>query len=117
MATISNEYTKLIDSLVLAYNAQDVRAFADHFAEDAWHGNLHATDNFQHGREAIYARYVEAFKNFPENKTEVLYRVVIGNRVIDHERVSRSPGGETFEVVAINTIVDGKVARLEMIRA
>jgi uncharacterized protein (TIGR02246 family) len=116
MATISNEYTKLIDSLVVAYNAQDVRAFADHFSEDAWHGNLHAAE-FQQGREAIYARYVEAFNKFPENKTEVLHRIVIGNRVIDHERVSRSPGGETFEVVAINTIVDGKVARLEMIRA
>jgi uncharacterized protein (TIGR02246 family) len=120
---IHNEYTAVIDQLVAAYNAQKARAFADLFTDDAWHGNIH-TQVFQQGREAIYQRYVEVFAQYPQNSTQVVHRIVLGNKVIDHEHVRRSPDTPYFEVVAIYTIVNengggsggGKIARLEMVR-
>lgn len=96
----------IIDSLVVAYNAQDARAFADHFALDAVHGLLH--DNAQQkSREEIYQRYIEVFAMYPENRTEVVHRIVFGNCVIDHEKVTRSKNAEPFDVVAINTLESG----------
>jgi hypothetical protein len=106
---------QVIDSLVVAYNSHDARAFADHFSENAWHGNLHA-DTFQEGREAIFQRYVEVFARFPQNRTEVLHRIVVGDYVIDHERVRRSASMAAFDVVAVYTVKQGQITRLEMIR-
>jgi hypothetical protein len=39
-----------------------------------------------------------------------------GNVVVDHERVRRSPEGEPFEVLAIYTIRDGKIARVDFVK-
>jgi len=41
---------------------------------------------------------------------------VVGNTVIDHERVSRTPGGDTFEVAAIYTIADAKIVRVDFVK-
>jgi hypothetical protein len=105
----------LIDSLVRAYNSHDARGFADHFSHDAIHGILHS-DDIDVGAEAIFRRYVDVFARFPQNATKVVHRVVFDDVVVDHERVSRSPESEPFDVVAVNTIRDGKIVRLEFIR-
>jgi hypothetical protein len=75
----------VIDDLVEAYNRQDARHFADLFAEDGWHGNLHGVTS-QIGREAIYQRYVEVFGLYPSNRTEVVHRIAFDHFVIDHEK-------------------------------
>jgi uncharacterized protein (TIGR02246 family) len=107
--------TSVIDRLVNAYNARDARSFADFFAPDAIHGNLNAADTL-HGREAICARYVDVFKTYPENHSDVVQRIAYGPFVIDHERVRRSPTTEPFDVVAIYTMQDGLVARIDFVR-
>jgi hypothetical protein len=112
-STTDNEL--LIDSLVRAYNNHDARGFADHFSYDAIHGILHS-DDIDFGAEAIFRRYVDVFARFPQNATTVVHRVVFDDVVVDHERVSRSPESEPFDVVAVNTIRDGKIVRLEFIR-
>lgn len=106
----------VIDTLVAAYNAQDARAFADLFALDAVHGLLHG-NALEKSREEIYQRYIEVFAMYPGNRTEVVHRIVFGNYVIDHERVTRSKGAEPFDVVAINTLEAGLIKRLEFVRA
>lgn len=108
--------TRIIDRLVEAYNARDARAFANFFAVDAVHGNLNAVDPL-HGREAIYARYVDVFATYPENHSDVVHRVAFGPFVIDHERVRRSTTAEPFDVVAIYTMNDGLVARIDFVRS
>ncbi|WP_425145304.1 nuclear transport factor 2 family protein [Deinococcus sp.] len=104
-----------INRLVVAYNAHDARAFADLFAQDALHGTLHTAD-YQYGREEIYRRYVEVFTQFPHNRSEVVHRIVIGPRVIDHERVRRSPDADPFKVLASYTL-EGFITRLDFVRA
>ena len=105
----------LIDSLVLAYNSHDALAFSAHFSDDAYHGELHSADALI-GREAIYERYVDVFRRFPGNATQVVHRVILDGVIVDHERVSRHPGDAPFDVVAVNTIRDNKIVRLEFIR-
>ena len=63
--------------------------------------------------EALRARYAKAFAAFPENKARLVSRMAVGNTVIDHEDVSRGPGKEQFEIIAIYTVKDGLIARVD----
>lgn len=108
-----------IDKLVEAYNAGDAEAFAARFTEDAVHANLNAPPGdpiTQLGRLAIQERYLKVFADYPENRSEVLHRIAFGAFVIDHESVRRSAASAPFEVVAIYTMRDGLVARVDFVR-
>ena len=41
---------------------------------------------------------------------------MVGNNVIDHERVKRSPDADPFEVAAIYTIADAKIVRVDFVK-
>jgi uncharacterized protein (TIGR02246 family) len=111
----ANANSRLVDQLVIAYNAHDARAFANFFTADAIHGILHA-ETQQHGREAIYSRYLQFFADFPENQTVVVHRIAFGAFVVDHEVVRRSPSSEPINVVAIHEFESGLIKRLDFIR-
>ena len=99
-----------------AYNAQDVDGFCRHFADDMAVADLNAEPNL-HGVEAFRGRHLGLVAQFPENRAELLSRVVIGNKVIDHERVFRSPDATPFEVAAIYTFAGDKIARVDFVKA
>jgi hypothetical protein len=102
----------VIQAQLDAYNAQDLDAYCAFFAGDVVVSDLNGAVGVQ-GLEAYRTKYAGVFKQFPENKVELLSRMVCGATVIDHEKVVRSPGGETFEVIAIYTLADGKIARVD----
>lgn len=102
----------LVQAQLEAYNAQDLDAYCAFFAKDVVVADLNGAVGVQ-GLEAYRAKYDGVFKQFPENKVELLNRVAVGSTVIDHEKVVRSPGGESFEVIAIYTLADGKIARVD----
>jgi hypothetical protein len=111
----TSDNTRTIDALVDAYNAGDAAGFAALFAEDGWHGDLHASAPMI-GRDAIERRYRDVFAKYPENRTEVVHRIAFGPFVIDHERVRRSAETAPFDVVAIYTLKDGRIVRAELVR-
>lgn len=102
----------LVQAQLDAYNAQDLDRYCSYFADDIQVADLnkppHTSDI-----ETYRKNYAGVFAKFPENKVELLNRMVCGSTVIDHEKVIRSPGGETFEVIAIYTLADGKIARVD----
>jgi hypothetical protein len=102
----------LVQAQLEAYNAQDLDAYCAFFAEDVVVADLNGAVTTQ-GREAYRARYAGVFEQFPQNRAELLGRMVCGKVVIDHEKVVRSPGGESFEVIAIYTLADGKIVRVD----
>jgi len=98
-----------------AYNAQDLDRFCTYYAPDCIIADLNGAVT-QNGLAEIRARYEKAWAQYPQNKTVALSRIVVGSTVIDHERVTRAPGGEEFEVAAIYTIRDGLIARVDFAR-
>ena len=110
MSVLSN--ADLAQAQLEAYNAQDLDAYCSFFADDIVVADLNGAVTTR-GLEAYRAKYDGVFKQFPQNKAELLNRIVVGSTVIDHEKVIRSPGGETFEVIAIYTLADGKIARVD----
>jgi len=98
-----------------AYNAQDLDAYCAFFTDDVVVADLNGAVTNQ-GIEAYRERYRGAFAQFPQNKAELLARIVVGNTVIDHEKVIRGPDGPEFEVAAIYTIRDGQIARVDFVK-
>jgi hypothetical protein len=80
----------LITTLVERYNKGDAHGVAALFAagcaEYAHPGSL-----LREGPQAIADNYVKVFAEFPQNHAEVLHRSAFNDKVIDHERVRRSP--------------------------
>ncbi len=107
--------TQIVDSLVEAYNSHDAHKFAAHFAEDA-NAYEHPGVLAQKGRAGIEAHYAQRFGELPELKTQVLHRIVIGDYVIDHERVQRIQNQTPFDTLAINLVQEGKIQRLDIVR-
>ena len=96
-----------------AYNAQDLEAYCGFFSDDVVVANLGGEVTGQ-GIEAYRARYADAFAKFPNNRAELLNRIVLAGAVIDHERVDRGDGATApFEVAAIYTFKGDKIARVD----
>lgn len=107
--------TQIIDRLVKAYNASDARAFANLF-EDTAVVYEHPNQPTQKSREEIFDFYGKLFAEYPNNRTEVLHRIVIGNRIIDHERVKRNFDVEPFDVLTIYEIGNELIKRVDFVR-
>lgn len=99
-----------------AYNAQDLEVFLATYAPDCQICDLNgAVTQNSHG--AIRARYAAMFAQYPENKARLVNRMALGNVVIDHEDVVRGPNGPRLEAIAIYTVRDGLIARVDFVRA
>jgi hypothetical protein len=107
---------ELVQRQLDAYNAQDLKAFLSCYSDQAQLSGLNG-DVSQTGLDQIKARHVDLFETFPQNRAALMNRIDLGSTVIDHERVERSPGGESFDVAAIYTIIDGLIARVDFARA
>jgi hypothetical protein len=99
-----------------AYNAQDLDAFCAVFSDDVCVADLNGAVTLE-GLSAYRARYAKLFADFPENRVVLLGRIAVGDVVVDHERVLRSASAEPFEVAAIYTVRDGKIARVDFVKA
>lgn len=95
-----------------AYNAQDLDAYMTYFTEDCVVSGLNGTPT-ETSAAAVRTRYAKAFAQFPQNKAELKGRIAVGNTIVDHELVIRTPGGEQFEIIAIYTFRDGLIARVD----
>jgi len=98
-----------------AYNAQDLDAHCACFADDIVVADLNGAVTIS-GIAAYRAKYQQVFADFPQNHAELRNRIVVGNVVIDHERVTRKPGGDAFEVAAIYTVSDAKIVRVDFVK-
>jgi uncharacterized protein (TIGR02246 family) len=107
---------ELIQKQLDAYNNQNIEAFLACYAEDAVLAGMNG-DVTHRGLAAIRKRHEDLFYEFPKNHARLVNRIDLGTTVIDHEQVERSPGGDRFEVAAIYTIKDGKIARVDFARA
>lgn len=98
-----------------AYNAQDLDAFCACFSADCVLAELNGAVT-QQGAAALRDRYKTLFANYPENQAALVNRVVVGNVVVDHEDITRSPS-ERINAAAIYTVKDGLIARVDFVRA
>jgi hypothetical protein len=95
-----------------AYNARDIKAFMATYSDDVELYNF--PDQLRgKGIESIKA-YETFFANNPNLHCEIKKRIVIGNKVIDHENVRLKNG--SINAVAIYEVENGKIKKVTFIR-
>ena len=113
LAFVSDESPEIIVQKQLeAYNARDVDAFMDTYAENIKLYN-YPNQIFQDSKTKMRARYTSQFENTPDLHCEIKNRIVIGNKVIDEEYVRMN--GAYFSAVAIYEVENGKIAKVTFI--
>jgi hypothetical protein len=98
-----------------AYNAQDLAAYCSFFTQDLIVADLNGAVT-NRGLPAFREKYAKVFADFPQNRAELVHRIALPGAVIDHERVSRTFGGDTFDVAAIYTFAGDKIARIDFVK-
>jgi hypothetical protein len=100
-----------------AYNARDIDAFLDTFAEDAQASELGATAPTMVGKDQLRARYSDLFANSPQLHSEVITRTCFAHVVIDLERITgRNGSAEVYEVLAIYEVRQDLISRVHFVR-
>lgn len=94
-----------------AYNARDLERFLAEFSPQVRVFRPPAVEPAISGIEAFGAFYAAERFNRPALHAELLGRMVIGNKVIDHERIS-GVREAPFEMVVVYQVVEGRIATL-----
>jgi len=99
-----------------AYNARDVDAFVEYFSLDCEVLDG-AGRELMRGREAMRASYGRMFADSPDLNCRVVTRIVLGEYVIDEERVTGRAGidGEGH-VAAVYRVDGGLITQVRFLR-
>lgn len=100
-----------------AYNKGDLDLFMSYFSEKIAMQELNAQQVSASGKDEVLAIFKPFFKASPDLHSKILKRMVLGNKVIDHEYITganRNP--EAFQVIVIYEVVNDKIAKMTMVR-
>lgn len=107
--------TDLAQRQLNAYNARDIDAFLEPYADDV---ELYELPDklLSKGKEAMRKQYATMFERTPDLHCELVNRIVVNNTVIDHERVTFGSGRSPIQAVAIYKIENGKIKKVYFTR-
>lgn len=98
-----------------AYNARNLEAFLEPYSDSIELYNF-PNDRWAKGKARMREVYGGMFENTPDLHCELKNRMVMGNTVIDQERVTGFGNGRIIEAIAIYKIEKGKIARVYFVR-
>ena len=96
-----------------AYNNRDIEAFTDTYANGIELYDFPKSLNLK-GKSKLAQRYVSFFEDTPDLHCEIQNRIVIGNKVIDHESVTVN--GRLINAIGINEVENGEIAKVTFIK-
>ncbi len=91
-----------------AYNAHDLDRFVAVYHDDIRVHRLPASEPVLSGKAAFRAHYAAHRFTLPDLHAEVVSRIVMGDKVVDHERVT-GLGDAPREVVAVYQVAEGLI--------
>jgi hypothetical protein len=94
-----------------AYNARDLERFVHEYTDDVEVYRLPSTEPVSRGKAAFADHYRKNRFNLANLHAEVVNRMVIGNKVIDHERVT-GVQDKPMEVAAIYEVTPRGIAKV-----
>ncbi|MBN2899887.1 MAG: nuclear transport factor 2 family protein [Clostridia bacterium] len=93
------------------YNANDLKGFVSTYHDDVAIYNIADNTLMLQGKDALRLKYRERFE-VQKVQAELVNRMVIGNKVIDHEHVSGIVKGEISKAVAIYEVEAALIKRV-----
>ena len=103
----------IVNKQLEAYNNRDVEEFAKTYAKDI---KLYLLpDNLTtDGITELKKRYEAMFNSVPDLNAEIMNRIVLGNKVIDKEKVTIN--GKIYYAIAIYEVKDGLISKVTFIQ-
>lgn len=113
---IESQAVALVKEQLVAYNKRDIDGFLEPYSEEVKIYKYPNTFRYE-GKKKMRDRYGKYFQSYSEIDCVIVSRTVLGNVVIDHERVTRTMGKQTSvsEAIAIYTIENGKISEVRFI--
>lgn len=99
----------VVERQLAAYNAHDLAAFISCYAEAVSIYRLPALEATLTGRHALSEFYRTQRFNLPGLHANIVTRITLGNKVIDHEEIHGLKPNEVVEVVAVYEIRDALI--------
>ncbi|WP_197022173.1 nuclear transport factor 2 family protein [Sediminibacter sp. Hel_I_10] len=96
-----------------AYNYQDIDMFLETYTEDVKLYN-YPNELISEGKVQLRERYADFFENTPDLYAALENRTVIGNKVIDKEKLTAN--GNTFFAVAIYEVENGLIKSVTFVK-
>jgi hypothetical protein len=115
MMSASDQPEAVVQRQLDAYDSRDLAALLATYADDAEMCE-HPSKLLARGTAGLRERFLARFEE-PNLHAQLLKRIVMGDIVIDYERVNRSfpEGFGTIELVMIYEVKHGKIARAWLI--
>jgi len=106
----------IIKKQLIAYNERNIQDFIVLFDEEAAFYRYGESTPFLKGKENIKDYYANLFEQSPDLNSEIQSRIIIGNKVIDHEVITGRMGNlAPVELVLIFEVSENKIIRCEVI--
>lgn len=99
-----------------AYNARDLERIVAEYTDDVLVYRLPLTEPVMQGKAALAAYYRDQRFQLVALHAELVSRMVVGNKVIDHERVT-GVQSEPFEVAAVYEVTPKGISKVWFIPA
>jgi hypothetical protein len=109
---------QIVQQNIQCYNRRDLEGFLSTFSDNIELYSFGEGSPTVVGRENIRQFYKNLFEVSPRLHSTILNRIVLNNKVIDHERITGRMGSdELLEIVVIYEVNDGKIFRITAIRS
>jgi len=91
-----------------AYNAHDLERFVAEYSDDVQVFRPPAAEPVLSGKQAFAAHYAKNRFSLPDLHAEVINRMVAGDTVVDHERITGLQDG-VVEAIAVYRVSGGRI--------
>jgi hypothetical protein len=105
---MKTDAAEVVQRQVDAYNARDLPRFLALFSDDVRVYRPPAPQPSISGKAALGAYYAQNRFNLPGLRADIVHRIALGPRVIDHERI-HGVRDAPFEVAAVYDVADGLI--------
>jgi hypothetical protein len=102
---------KIVQEQLEYYNANDLENFVSTYHDDILIINQEDNTIILEGKDALREKYRQRFE-VQKVQAELLNRMAIGNKVIDHESVKGIKKDEAVKAIATYEVIDGRIKRV-----
>ena len=103
----------LVQQQVNGYNLRNIEAFVAPYSDTVVVYNANGSVLMK-GKETIRTEYTKYFNKVPEVHCQIVNRMVLGNTVVDQERIT-SASHKPTEAIAVYKIEHGKIVTVHFI--
>lgn len=108
---------QIVQKQLDTYNARDINGFMSLMSKDVALFNLGESKAISQGHDAVRSIYQNLFDQSPDLHSRLVNRIVMGNVIIDHEKIIGRMGSEDLiELTVIFEVKEQLIHKITVVR-